>query len=202
MNNLLDILASGIHDAKNQLFLAESLIAATEAQHGLSLAEARYAIEAASDRLTRTLAAYQIMRHSALPAITPVILEDLCDEVMLAQKLHLASREISLSVDCQVFDAWPLDRDLVTDMLNNAVQNAGRYAQSVVKLSVASADDWLTLVVEDDGPGFPSLPPAYGTGLMVAERLAALHVQHGRSGSLRLSNGSALGGACFELRLP
>lgn len=202
MNTLLDILASGIHDAKNQLFLAESLIAAAETQHGLALGEARYAIEAASDRLSRTLAAYQIMRHSATPAVTPVILEDLCDEVMLAQKRHLASREISLTVDCQVFDAWPLDRDLVTDMLNNAVQNAGRYALSAVKLSVTTEDDWLYLVVEDDGPGFPSLPPDCGIGLMVAGRLAALHVQHGRSGSLTLNNNSVLGGARFELRLP
>jgi signal transduction histidine kinase len=202
MNNLLDILASGIHDAKNQLFLAESLIAAAEAQHGLTLGEARYAIEAASDRLSRTLAAYQIMRHSATPAVTPVILEDLCAEVVLAQKPHLACREISLSVDCQVFDAWPLDRDLVTDMLNNAVQNAGRYALGAVKLSVKTEDDWLYLLVEDDGPGFPALPPQFGTGLMVAERLAALHVQHGRSGALSLSNDSALGGARFELKLP
>lgn len=202
MNKMLDILASGIHDAKNQLFLAESLIAATEAKHGLALGEARYAIEAAADRLSRTLAAYHVMRHSATPAITPVILEDLCDEIVLAQKLHLASRELRLDIDCQVLDAWPLDRDLVTDMLNNAVQNAGRYAQSVVKLSVTTNDDWLILLVEDDGPGFPSLPPAYGTGLMVAERLAALHVQHQRTGSLSLSNGSSLGGARFELRLP
>ena len=202
MNTLLDMLASGIHDAKNQLFLAESLIAATEAEHGLSLGEARYAIEAASDRLSRTLAAYRVMRHSATPAITPVILEDLCDEVMLAQKLHLAAREIKLSIDCQVFDAWPLDRDLVTDMLNNAVQNAGRYALNTVKLSVTSEDDWLYLVVEDDGPGFPTLPPAFGVGLLVADRLAALHLQHGRQGSLTLSNESSLGGARFELRLP
>jgi signal transduction histidine kinase len=196
------MLASGIHDAKNQLFLAESLIAATEAEHGLSLGEARYAIEAASDRLSRTLAAYRVMRHSATPAITPVILEDLCDEVMLAQKLHLAAREIKFSIDCQVFDAWPLDRDLVTDMLNNAVQNAGRYALSSVKLSVTSEDEWLYLVVEDDGPGFPSLPPVFGIGLLVADRLAALHLQHGRQGSLTLSNESSLGGARFELRLP
>ena len=202
MNNLLDILASGIHDAKNQLFLAESLIAATEAKHGLSLGEARYAIEAASDRLSRALAAYQITRHDATPAVTPVILEDLCDEVMLAQKLHLASREVTLTVDCQVFDAWPLDRDLVTDMLNNAVQNAGRYARSMVKMSVTAEDQWLCLVVEDDGPGYPSLPPEYGIGLMVADRLAALHVQHGRKGCLILNNMSALGGARFELRLP
>jgi signal transduction histidine kinase len=148
------------------------------------------------------LSAYQIMRHSAAPAITPVILEDLCDEVLLAQKLHLASREVKLVVDCQVFDAWPLDRDLVTDMLNNAVQNAGRYARGTVKLSATTADDWLYLVVEDDGPGYPELPPASGLGLMVASRLAALHVQHGRQGSLTLNNESALGGARFELRLP
>ena len=202
MNTLLDMLASGIHDAKNQLFLAESLIAATEAEHGLSLGEARYAIEATSDRLSRTLAAYRVMRHSATPAITPVILEDLCGEVMLAQKQHLATREIKLSIDCRVFDAWPLDRDLVTDMLNNAVQNAGRYALSSVKLSVISEDEWLYLVVEDDGPGFHLLPPEFGIGLLVADRLAALHVQHGRQGSLTLNNKSSLGGARFELRLP
>lgn len=121
---------------------------------------------------------------------------------MLAQKLHLASREVTLTVDCQVFDAWPLDRDLVTDMLNNAVQNAGRYARSMVKISVTTEDQWLCLVVEDDGPGFPSLPPEFGIGLMVADRLAALHVQHGRKGCLILNNMSALGGARFELRLP
>ena len=202
MNNVLDILASGIHDAKNQLFLAESLIAASEAAHGLSLGEARYAIEAAAERLSRTLAAYRILRDDAVPAVTPVILEDLCDELVLAQKLHLASREVALTVDCQVFDAWPLDRDLVTDMLNNAIQNAGRYARSTVKLTISSEDEWLYLRVDDDGSGFPSLPPEYGTGLMVADRLAALHVRHGRQGSLRLSSESALGGARFELRLP
>jgi two-component sensor histidine kinase len=69
-------------------------------------------------------------------------------------------------------------------------------------LSVTSEDEWLYLVVEDDGPGFPTLPPAFGIGLLVADRLAALHVQHGRQGSLTLSNESSLGGARFELRLP
>ena len=35
----LDLLASGIHDAKNQLFSAESLIAAAETAHGIDLGE-------------------------------------------------------------------------------------------------------------------------------------------------------------------
>ena len=53
MQKLLDILASGIHDTKNQLFVTESLIAAAEQQHGINLGEARYALEAAAQRLSR-----------------------------------------------------------------------------------------------------------------------------------------------------
>lgn len=202
MQRLLDILASGVHDAKNQLFIAESMIAASEAAHGISMGEARYAIESAANRLSRTLTAYHLLRNDATASVTPSIVGDLCDEVMLAQKKHLAARNINLTVQCTVFDEWPLDRDLITDMLNNAVQNAGRYARNAVRLSATTNDDWLCVSVEDDGPGFASLPPEKGTGLMVAERLAQLHARRERQGSLTLNNDSTLGGARFELRLP
>lgn len=202
MHTLLDVLASGVHDAKNQLFIAESMIAATEAEHGIALGEARYAIEAAANRLSRTLAAYRVLRRGAAPAVTPVIVGDLCAEVVLAQQTHLASTGIALTADCQVIDEWPLDRDLVADMLNNAIQNAGRYALGKVHLQASVDDGWLLIAIEDDGPGFATLPPPYGTGLMVAHRLAALHIRKGREGSLHLTNGARLGGARFELRLP
>ncbi|MGE5472278.1 MAG: sensor histidine kinase [Bacteroidota bacterium] len=202
MQRLLDVLASGIHDTKNQLFVAESLIAAEEAKHQVDLGEARYAIEAAANRLSRTLAAYRLARHGARLAIVPSVVADLCEEVALAQRRHLATAGITLSVDCQVPDEWPLDRDLVTDMLNNAVQNAGRFARQAVRLSVLATADGLCFRVDDDGPGFACLPPATSTGLRVAERLAELHVRRGQSGSLHLSNDSPLGGARFELRLP
>jgi signal transduction histidine kinase len=202
MQHLLDTLASGIHDAKNQLFVAESLVAASEAQNGIDLGEARYAIEAASARLTRMLAAYRLMRRGAQLAIVPAIVGDLCAEVALAQQHHLAAAGIELRVDCQMRDEWPLDRDLVGDMLNNAVQNAGRFARRTVAFSAQADDGGLLLRVEDDGPGFASLPPPMNTGLLVAQRLAALHQRRGRSGNLRLDNASTLGGARFELWLP
>ena len=202
MHRLLDILASGIHDTKNQLFSAESLVAASEAEQRIDLSEVRYAIESAANRLSRTLAAYQLMRHGAQLAIVPVIVPDLCAEVALAQKHHLANSGITLTIDCQALDDWPLDRDLVTDMLNNAVQNAGRVARREIRLSAIEQGDELILRVEDDGPGFSTIPPTVGTGLIVAEKLAALHRRQNRQGSLHLSNGSTLGGACFELRLP
>lgn len=202
MQHLLDALASGIHDAKNQLFIAESVIAASEAKHDIDLGEARYAIEAAANRLSRTLAAYRLSRHSAQLAILPSIVDDLCAEVGLAQKKHLAHAGIALDIDCQVRDEWPLDRDMVTDMLNNAVQNAGRFAQHQIVLRAAMAEGGLVFRIDDDGPGFAELPPRMGSGLLIAERLAELHSRQGQTGRLCLGNDSPLGGARFELWLP
>lgn len=205
MHHLLDILVSGVHDAKNQLFIAESQITAAEAKAGVDLGEARYAIEAAADRLSRTLAAYQLLRQGATLAVVPAFVPDLCDEAALAHRQHLARKGILFSVDCTVHEEWPLDRDLVSDMLNNALQNAGRFARHKVLLTTTRDDGALVLRVEDDGPGFADLTdgaPTGGTGLVVGRRLAELHTRHGRQGSLTLSNGGSLGGAVFELRLP
>lgn len=202
MQNLLDILASGIHDAKNQLFQAEAQLATAESLHGIDLGEARYGIESAARRLSQTLVAYRLVRHDAPLAVQPTIIGDLLEEVVLGQRRHLAAQDLSLEIDCQVFDPWPLDRDLVTDMLNNAIQNAARFACQRIRLSAVESDNGLRLRVEDDGPGFTHLPPASGTGLKLAKTLAALHVRHERKGHLQLGNESTLGGACFELWLP
>ena len=202
MQALIDILASGIHDAKNQLFQAEAQLADTEARHGLDLGEARYAIEAAARRLSQTLVAYRLVRHEAPLAVQPTIVGDLLDEITLGQRPHLAHLGLALEVECRVDDPWPLDRDLVTDMLNNAVQNAGRYARGRIRLAAAVVDGGLALRVDDDGPGFAALPPSSGIGLKLADTLARLHCRHHRHGRLQLTNDGPLGGARFELWLP
>lgn len=202
MHRLLDVLASGVHDTKNQLFFAESQIAAAEAAHGIDLSEARYAIETASSRLSRTLTAYHLLRQDATLAVVPTVVDDLCSEVVLDQKKHLAHASIELEVRCSVRDEWPLDRDLMTDVLNNAVQNAGRHARSKVRLSAWNDDTTLFFRVEDDGTGYADPENGRSTGLIVAERIASLHEKKQRHGSMHLSNGGELGGAVFELRLP
>ncbi|TXG87478.1 MAG: hypothetical protein E6R10_07965 [Rhodocyclaceae bacterium] len=202
MHRLLDVLASGVHDTKNQLFYAESQIAEAEAKHGLDLSEARYAIETAAVRLTRTLTAYHLLRNDATLAVVPVVVADLCDEVVLDQRRHLAHSGIELVHNCSVQDEWPLDRDLITDVLNNAVQNAGRHARSRVRLTAWNEGDGLHFRVEDDGPGYADPDGGRSTGLIVAERVASLHERQGRCGSMHLANGGEFGGAVFELRLP
>jgi signal transduction histidine kinase len=202
MLQLLDVLASGVHDTKNQLFIAESLISEVERQQHIDLAEVRYAIEAAATRLSQTLSTYHLLRDGSSLSITPAIVSDLCEEVMLAQKHHLAVGNIELEIDCQIDEAWPLDRDLISDALNNAIQNAARFARSRIRLSALPSGDQLCLRVDDDGPGFDPLPPIHGTGLLLAERLAAMHCRHDIHGHLQLSNGGLLGGAVFELYIP
>jgi len=202
MQKLLDVLASGIHDSKNQLFLAESLVAAYENRHQADLGEVRFAIENAASRLSRSLAAYRLLRDGAQLAIVPVIIADLVDEVALAQRAHLSKQGLRLALDCPVVDAWPLDRDLIADLLNNAIQNACRYARQQIRLSARLDHEILILRVDDDGPGFAQLPPASGIGLLLAERIASLHQHQGRCGQLLLGNDSLLGGAWLELRLP
>ena len=202
MHRLLDVLASGVHDTKNQLFFAESQIAEAEARHGIDLAEARYAIEAAAKRLSRTLAAYHLLRNDATLAVVPAVVADLCDEVVLDQQKHLAHGGIALTHSCSVRDEWPFDRDLIADVLNNAVQNAGRHARSRVRMTAWNEGGALCFRIEDDGPGYADPVNGRSTGLIVAERVASLHERQGRHGSMHLSNGGELGGAVFELRLP
>ena len=202
MEKLLDILASGIHETKNQLFYAETAIAAAEATHGIDLGEARYAIERGAHRLNRTLAAYRLLRHERQLALIPTVVSDLCAEMALEARLHLQHHGLTLRLDCALEDAWPMDRELVEDMLSNALQNASRFARTQILLRACSVDGGLQLCVADDGPGFASLPPAGGTGLRIAHRLAELHSRGPEHGTLTLSNGGPLNGACFTLWLP
>jgi signal transduction histidine kinase len=206
MHQILDIISSGIHDAKNQLFLAESLITQAESEHGLKLDEARFAIEHAAARLSRLLTAYKLHREVGQLSIGMVSVGDLIEEAVMINAPHC--RHLGLDLSSQDLDrkTWPLDRELTLDILSNAIQNASRHARSRIKISTTTGDSGLTLRIEDDGPGYPStdieLMAGKGVGLYVANEIARQHNRGERHGSVALSNGGALGGAVFELRLP
>lgn len=207
VNSALDLLTSGVHDAKNQLFVAESHVVRAEAEHGIRLDEARFAIEQAAQRLNRILIAYRSQRGLLTLAVDMSRLEDVLDEAVLVAGPHCALAGLALESVCIDDDLqWPLDRERVLDVLSNAINNASRFARSQILLSARREGDELVMRVEDDGPGFDSTDPALmaqrGLGLFVAREIAQRHQRGQRSGCLLLSNGGTLGGAVFELRLP
>lgn len=206
MQSELDVFASAIHDAKNQLFFAETAAARIEYDHKFDMSAVRGAIEQASNRLVRALAYYRVMRDGVGLSLMPISVPTLIEDGLAACLAQIESLGIDVGVECQVDDIWPLDRDLVIDMITNATQNAGRHARGRVLVSAHVEDGLLVLRVEDDGPGFATLNEddihKRGIGLYVARRIAALHARHGRCGDVRLRNGGRLGGAVFELCLP
>lgn len=108
-------------------------------------------------------------------------------------------------------DPESLDRAIL-----NLVTNAARYAAKEVRVTVASRDAMVELVVDDDGPGIPESKRATvferftrlddarsrdsggaGIGLALVRSIAD---QHG--GSVEASDSDTLGGARLVLRLP
>lgn len=207
MHSVLDLLTSGVHDAKNQLFIAESALVRAEAEHGIVLDEARFAIEHAARRLQRALTAYRCERELLALDVGMVHVPDLLDEAVLVSEAHLREAGLALEVACeQGLPPWPMDRELMLDVLSNALHNASRFARSRVRLTAARAAAGLVLSVEDDGPGFDTTDAdemaRRGLGLFVAQEIARQHQRSGAVGRLELDNGGALGGALFRLVLP
>jgi signal transduction histidine kinase len=133
----------------------------------------------------------------------------------------LKSKQIALDVDVDPALIWHLDEDLIIGVLGHAINNAIHYTKDRVRLAIAEHDGCLELRVEDNGRGYPPamleacatamsaqrsgvnfLTNSTGLGLFFSSEVAKMHQHRGRSGSLRLENGGAMGGGCFVLTLP
>jgi len=211
----IDVIASGIHDAKNNMFdaLARINSASQMIRDGKSgealpiLAETEQAVLASAERLSKLLSAYRLTRHENPVSLLPVNLHDLLEDAVLRIAPHRRA-DLVVESHCEIDGYWVCDRELVTDCLVNAMQNALRFAQHEIRIEAAMANARLELTVADDGPGFPTTLPAQlpgehsGVGLYIARRIAHLHVRHNQHGELKLENGGPLGGAIFRLFLP
>ena len=109
------------------------------------------------------------------------------------------------------------DREDLTEMAGNLVDNAFKWARTTVRITArrlaaaATRRDGLLLLVEDDGPGIPAAERAHvldrgarldervsgqGIGLSVVREVTSLN-----GGTMTISE-SSLGGARIEIRLP
>ena len=121
--------------------------------------------------------------------------------------------ELSVAEGCVYFG----DREDLTEMAGNLLDNAFKWAKSRVHLtanrlvSESARRDGLQLIVEDDGPGIPESDrervldrgarldervSGQGIGLSVVREVAKLN-----GGTLQIGE-SALGGARIEVRMP
>lgn len=185
---------------------------------GLTAAEIETAIPRLGARLERMRR--QLDHHTAraraaaargVPGVGTDLAETAAGLARTLERLH-AEREVQVELDLEPGLRFGGEREDLTEMLGNLLDNGCKWAKARVRLTGRAAGPATLLVtVEDDGPGLPegaaaALPapgvrldesvPGTGLGLAVVRDLALLY-----GGGLELGR-AALGGVRAELRLP
>jgi two-component system sensor histidine kinase SenX3 len=227
-HDLFVFLASTAHDMKNSISvmagtlegLLDGIPAAMGEQPMEQMAQMLYQTRRLNDNLMQLLALYKDVGTPAYPldiALTDVA--QLGQQVAAGNRVLLAARAIALDIAITPGLCWHLDEDLVIGVVNHAINNATRYTDDRIGLSIAQHEGMLEIRVEDNGAGFPPALLAAGAtagraravdfgansaglGLYFATEVARMHTHRGLCGAVRLENGGLLGGGCVVLRLP
>lgn len=228
-NDLFLFLASTVHDMKNSISVLsgtlEALLAASPPadQPGYPpMAHMLYQTKRLNDNLIQLLALYKQVGKPEYPFdIQPLEIAHLVEQVVLAERVLLDSRGITLDIDFDPELIWHFDEDLILGVVCHALNNATHYTRDRIRLAIAQVDDCLEIRIEDNGSGYPAamleagasamsgrrsgvnfLTNSTGLGLYFSSEVAKMHKHRQRCGALRLENGGALGGGCFILSLP
>ncbi len=151
----------------------------------------------------------------------PVDLAALCRESVDAMKVWTDEREVSTSVRAEGETTAAVDPDRLRQVVQNLLHNAVRFTPAggqvtvIVRGASGDQDRWVTVEVEDDGPGIPAedlariFEPFYrvdpsrsrasggsGMGLAVVKLLVQVH-----GGRVRAENRPS-GGSRFIVQLP
>lgn len=221
-----DLMASSIHDMKNsvniQVHELESIAArvrdkvdATAFQSLVSVIAQAHRVDA---NLIQLLSLYKFGKSIYPLDITEHSVSEVIAEALLQKSLVMELKGISVEIDCEDDLFWYFDRDLVTGVLLNAMNNAYNYTQDKIRMAAAIEDGLLTLRVEDNGRGYPAhmfqghgvaankgvnfSSGSTGLGFYFSSQVTQLHQNQGQTGSLTIENGGAYGGGCFVVRLP
>jgi len=215
------ILASSVHDIKNSLTALRALLSqldnAYQDPKPTELRQLEFETNRMNNCLMQLLTLYKIDLSQFSLSIDEYSASDLLEDVVAQQSTLLALSNIQLITECHDELFCYCDNALISNALCTLVNNAQRYCQSKVLLSVAQENDYIVFCIEDDGKGYPEnlLSPDYkqlsridlangntGLGLFFTETIAQLHIKGDKRGFIMTDNNSQLGGARFKLYLP
>jgi len=154
-------------------------------------------------RLSRIVSEFSRFARMPAPSLAEMDLSRLVEKV--ATPYEDPRVELALAEPCALVG----DREQLTQVITNLLQNALTEARDRVRVSTVDAGSEVRLVVEDDGPGVPEdqreavFEPYFtkkeggtGLGLAIVDRIVGDH-----GGSIELG-ASSLGGARFVITLP
>ncbi len=217
------VIASSVHDMKNSLtLLLGSLDDAVREQdiedsplHG-KLLQAQHEGNRLNRNLIQLLALYRLEQSRLFVNITENEVADILEDVAQESEQLLSANNIKLEIDCDENLVGFFDRDLVSEIISTIINNSYRYTLNVIRLVGESQDGYLSIRVEDNGPGYPeemlrsgkhTSPIDFhtgntGLGLYFADQVAKMHRNGERAGYTQTDNRGINNGGRFSLYLP
>ncbi|MDI1277739.1 HAMP domain-containing sensor histidine kinase [Methylobacter sp.] len=215
------ILASSVHDIKNSLTALRALLSQLETVYQdpkpTEFRQLEFETNRMNNCLMQLLTLYKIDLSQFSLSIDEHSAADILEDVVAQQSTLLSLSNIQLITECHDELFCYCDNALISNSLCTLVNNAQRYCQSKVLLSVVQEDDFIVFCIEDDGKGYPEnlissdykqLPQIdlangnTGLGLFFTETIAQLHIKGDKRGFIMTDNNSQFGGARFKLYLP
>lgn len=215
------ILASSVHDIKNNLSTFLESIKQLRQKNALGENEDLQQLELEANRihqgLMQLLVLYKVDQHSFMLSVDEYAAMDLLAEARIQQQSLLDLQHLELMTECKNDLMCYCDYQYTGQVLASMLNNALRYGYHRVLISADEQDGYCVFSIEDDGPGYPQTllvknwqqPLTFdwishhtGLGLYFASIIASLHRNDQRQGSISLDNQSRLGGARFRLLLP
>lgn len=211
-----DTLGNLAHSLKTPLAVMRQ---ALEKDDGANGSAPKAALNAEIDRMTEIIE-YQMKRAATSGGVllgqAPVALAPVIVELRAALLKVYGGKDMSFETSIPGNAQFIGDRNDLTELLGNLLDNACKWAKSRVRVA-ASVDGWadsrraLEIVIEDDGRGIAEADrakvlqrggradestPGHGIGLSMVHETVELY-----GGAMRIDS-SDLGGARFELKLP
>lgn len=218
------VIAVAIHDMKNSLsLLMQSIeqLSANIPENNESAREGINSVHYEANRMNTTLVQVLSLYRAELNAlpvnIDECFLSDLIEEVVESNRTYARQKKLDIKVNVDEDLSWYLDRELIYLLIHDVLINAIRYGCNNIELNAKIENNELSLVVKDDGAGYPKAmldmatvkldnfcisEGRTGLGLFFARLIAQTHKNNGKSGNISLSNCATNGGSIFELRLP
>jgi signal transduction histidine kinase len=221
-----DLIASSIHDMKNSVNVQtnslEKIAHDAKERGDVASFNALIGVIAQAHRLNANLVQL-LSLYKFGKSIYPLNIEEHSVTEVIESALQLTRsvadfKGILVEVDCPTNCYGYFDRDLLTGVLLNALNNAVSYTKDKILVRAVMTDGMLQLRVEDNGSGYPAgmlqsdsvsankgvnfFSGSTGLGFYFSSQVALLHHNNGRTGSLTIENGGAYGGGCFVVTLP
>jgi two-component system sensor histidine kinase PhoQ len=219
MRRYRDALGDLAHSLKTPLAIMRGALAnqsrgaLSEKQQGLDASLA--ATVAEETEKMQYIVDYQLQRAAtagpASPLASPLALSPVAKKIITSLDKVYHDKKISALLRIEPGLDFRCDHGDLLELLGNLLDNAYKWCSSKVELQAGNEDGYLTLRVEDDGPGIPAeeaanilqrgvradqSTPGQGIGLAVVASIVQAY-----GGEIRIA-ASPLGGACVLIRLP